>query len=120
MSQRNSVAPTQCVKRAVEPFAEIGVGNIKRLQGIDPPEFRLRVSDYRVRFHRDSETLLILRVRNRREAYRKGLMRRRVTPVTRRIAPYFSRYLVTVAQRDAGSVGAVIVRRTGFSHVRLK
>jgi hypothetical protein len=47
-------------------------------------------------------------------------MRRRVTPVTRRIAPSFSRYLVTVAQRDAGSVGAVIVRRTGFSHVRLK
>ena len=77
----------QRVKQAVEPFAEIGVGNIKRLQGIDPPEFRLRVSDYRVRFHRDSETLLILRVRNRREAYRKGLMRRRVTPVTRRKAP---------------------------------
>ena len=70
MSQRNSVAPTQCVKRAVEPFAEIGVGNIKRLQGIDAPEFRPRVADYRVCFHQDSETLLILRVRNRREAYR--------------------------------------------------
>lgn len=25
---------------------------------------------YRVRFHQDSETMLILRVRNRREAYR--------------------------------------------------
>jgi mRNA-degrading endonuclease RelE of RelBE toxin-antitoxin system len=26
-------------------------GNVKKLQGIDPPEFRLRVGDYRVRFH---------------------------------------------------------------------
>jgi mRNA-degrading endonuclease RelE of RelBE toxin-antitoxin system len=26
-------------------------GDVKRLQGIDPPEFRLRVGDYRVRFH---------------------------------------------------------------------
>lgn len=43
---------------------------MKRLQGIDPPEFRLRVGDYRVRFHNNSETVTVLRVRNRREAYR--------------------------------------------------
>ena len=58
------------VKQAVERFAETGADNVKRLQGIDPPEFRLRVGDYRVRFYQDSETLRILRVRNRREAYR--------------------------------------------------
>lgn len=58
------------VKQAVERFAETGAGNVKRLQGIDPPEFHLRVGDYRVRFYQDSETLRILRVRNRREAYR--------------------------------------------------
>ena len=58
------------VKQAVERFAETGAGNVKRLQGINPPEFRLRVGDYRVRFYQDSETLRILRVRNRREAYR--------------------------------------------------
>jgi mRNA-degrading endonuclease RelE of RelBE toxin-antitoxin system len=58
------------VKLSVERFAETGTGNVKRLQGVDPPEFRLRVGDYRVRFHRKDNTLTILRVRNRREAYR--------------------------------------------------
>jgi mRNA-degrading endonuclease RelE of RelBE toxin-antitoxin system len=43
---------------------------MKKLQGIDPPEFRLRVGDYRVRFHNDGETVTVLCVRNRREAYR--------------------------------------------------
>jgi mRNA-degrading endonuclease RelE of RelBE toxin-antitoxin system len=58
------------VKQAVERFADTGAGNVKRLQGIDPPEYRLRVGDYRVRFHLDDETVQVLRVRNRREAYR--------------------------------------------------
>jgi mRNA interferase RelE/StbE len=58
------------VKQAVERFAETGAGSVKRLQGINPPEYRLRVGDYRVRFELDSETVRILRVRNRREAYR--------------------------------------------------
>lgn len=58
------------VKQAVERFAETGAGNIKRPQVIDPAEFRLRVGDWRVRFHQDAETMRILRVRNRREAYR--------------------------------------------------
>lgn len=58
------------VKHCVERFAETGAGNVKRLQGIDPPEFRLRIGDYRVRFHNDGETVTVLRVRNRREAYR--------------------------------------------------
>jgi mRNA-degrading endonuclease RelE of RelBE toxin-antitoxin system len=58
------------VKQSVERFAETGAGNVKRLQDIDPPEFRLRVGDYRVRFHQDNDTMRILRVRNRREAYR--------------------------------------------------
>ncbi|MGO9231488.1 MAG: type II toxin-antitoxin system RelE family toxin [Bryobacteraceae bacterium] len=43
---------------------------MKRLQAIDPPEYRLRVGDYKVRFHQDDDTVRILRVRNRREAYR--------------------------------------------------
>ncbi len=30
------------VKQSVERFAETGAGNVKKLQGIDPPEFRLR------------------------------------------------------------------------------
>jgi mRNA-degrading endonuclease RelE of RelBE toxin-antitoxin system len=58
------------VKQAVERFAETGAGNVKKLQSIDPPEYRLRVGDYRVRFHLDDETVQVLQVRNRREAYR--------------------------------------------------
>jgi mRNA-degrading endonuclease RelE of RelBE toxin-antitoxin system len=58
------------VKQAVERFADTGAGNVKRLQGIEPPEYRLRVGDYRVRFHQEDETVRVLRVRNRREAYR--------------------------------------------------
>lgn len=58
------------VKQAVERFAETAVGNVKRLQGINPPEFRLRIGDYRVRFHLDETTIHVLRVHHRREAYR--------------------------------------------------
>jgi mRNA-degrading endonuclease RelE of RelBE toxin-antitoxin system len=31
-------------------FVESDEGDVKRLQGIEPPEFRLRIGDYRVRF----------------------------------------------------------------------
>ena len=58
------------IKNALERFVETGAGNVKRLQDVDPPEFRLRVGDYRVRFHTDNRTVTVLRVRNRREAYR--------------------------------------------------
>jgi len=58
------------IKQAVERFAATGAGNIKRLQGIEPPEYRIRVGDYRARFHLEGDTVQVLRVRNRREAYR--------------------------------------------------
>jgi len=58
------------VKQAVERFAASGAGNVKKLQGVDPAEFRLRVGDWRVRFELDAVTVRVLRVRNRREAYR--------------------------------------------------
>jgi len=58
------------VKQAVERFAHTGAGNVKKLQGLDPPEYRLRVGDYRVRFYQESKTIQVLRARNRREAYR--------------------------------------------------
>jgi hypothetical protein len=32
-------------------FASTGVGDVKALRGLHPPEFRLRVGDWRVRFH---------------------------------------------------------------------
>ena len=58
------------IKQSVERFAATGADNVRRLQGIEPPEHRLRIGDYRVRFHLEPGTIRILRVRNRREAYR--------------------------------------------------
>jgi len=54
----------------VERFAETGAGSVKRLHGFDPPEFRLRVGDYRALFLLENDTMRVLRVRNRKEAYR--------------------------------------------------
>jgi mRNA-degrading endonuclease RelE of RelBE toxin-antitoxin system len=45
-------------------------GDVKLLKGSDPREYRLRVGDYRIRFLDLGETLQILSVRHRREAYR--------------------------------------------------
>lgn len=58
------------IKNAVERFASTGAGNVKKLQGIDPPEYRLRTGEWRIRFHFEGSTLTVLRVRNRKEAYR--------------------------------------------------
>jgi len=55
---------------AINRFAATGAGNVQGLHGIHPPEFRLRVGDWRVRFHDHGDWLDVLRVRNRREAYR--------------------------------------------------
>jgi hypothetical protein len=55
---------------AIHRFAATGAGNVQGLRGIHPPEFRLRVGDWRVRFHDHGDWLDILRVRNRRDAYR--------------------------------------------------
>ncbi|MGH2917077.1 MAG: type II toxin-antitoxin system RelE family toxin [Solirubrobacteraceae bacterium] len=47
-------------------------GDVKRLTGHKPPQWRLRVGDYRIRFNRDHDTrtVLILRVLPRGRAYR--------------------------------------------------
>lgn len=55
---------------AIQRFVLTNAGNIKKLQGIDPPEFRLRVGDFRVRFsYLDADTVRITRVQNRKDAY---------------------------------------------------
>jgi mRNA interferase RelE/StbE len=47
-----------------------GEGDVKRLLDIDPPEFRLRVGDYRLRFRESGDAIEIVSVKHRREAYR--------------------------------------------------
>lgn len=60
------------VMAAFDAFASDGTGDVKRLQGVKPPEWRLRVGDYRAGFTFDSarQVLEILYVRHRRDAYR--------------------------------------------------
>jgi mRNA-degrading endonuclease RelE of RelBE toxin-antitoxin system len=56
--------------RGLARFAATGEGNVKRLQAIEPPELRLRLGDYRLRFYDHGDSIEILRVRKRGEAYR--------------------------------------------------
>jgi mRNA interferase RelE/StbE len=58
------------ILRLVGRYLATGEGDVKRLQDIEPPEFRLRVGDYRLRFHDHGESILVLAVKHRREAYR--------------------------------------------------
>lgn len=49
-------------------YLETGEGDVKRLQNIEPPEFRLRIGEYR--FHEHENAIRITAVKHRREAYR--------------------------------------------------
>jgi mRNA-degrading endonuclease RelE of RelBE toxin-antitoxin system len=60
------------IVRMVERLAETGYGDVTRLQGVDPPEWRLRIGDLRVRFQYDygDRIIRVLRVLPRGRAYR--------------------------------------------------
>jgi len=45
-------------------------GAIKKLQGPQPPEFRLRSGDWRICFHRKAGAIIVLRVQNWKQAHR--------------------------------------------------
>jgi mRNA-degrading endonuclease RelE of RelBE toxin-antitoxin system len=51
-------------------FALTESGDVKQLEGYDPPQFRLRLGDYRIRFRNLGDSIQIVRVRHRKEAYR--------------------------------------------------
>lgn len=58
------------ILHAVARLLATGEGDVKQLQNIDPPQFRLRVGDYRVRFYDFGGSIEIFSVKHRREAYR--------------------------------------------------
>jgi mRNA interferase RelE/StbE len=58
------------IVNAIYRFGESGAGNIKALHGTHPPEFRLRVGDWRVCFYDHADSIEILRVQHRSGAYR--------------------------------------------------
>jgi mRNA-degrading endonuclease RelE of RelBE toxin-antitoxin system len=57
--------------KTLDRFLATNSGNVKQLEGFDPPQYRLRVGDWRVIFRKSGcDTIEIVRVRNRSEAYR--------------------------------------------------
>lgn len=62
----------QRITEALERYAADEHGDVLRLKDIEPPEWRLRVGDWRVRFQLDFEEriLYVLRVLPRDKAYR--------------------------------------------------
>ena len=58
------------ILHVIARYLATGEGDVKRLQDVEPPELRLRVGDYRVRFHDLSDSIVVLAVKHRREAYR--------------------------------------------------
>jgi mRNA-degrading endonuclease RelE of RelBE toxin-antitoxin system len=57
--------------RSLDRFLRTSVGNVKQLEGYDPPLFRLRTGPWRLIYrYQGEEAIEVVRVRNRREAYR--------------------------------------------------
>jgi len=57
---------------ALDRYAESGHGDVTRLTDVEPPQYRLRVGGWRVRFlvDREAEVLEVLHVLPRGKAYR--------------------------------------------------
>ena len=60
------------VVAALERYAATGYGDVVRLTNVEPPQYRLRVGGWRVRFTVDlrARVLYVLSVRPRGKAYR--------------------------------------------------
>ena len=55
---------------AVERFAADGAGDVKKLHDVTPATWRLRVGRWRVLFRVDAGAMVVVAVRDRRDAYR--------------------------------------------------
>ena len=60
----------QRVLAALDAFAETGRGDVVKLQDIQPPEYRLRIGEYRVRLRLGGQLIEVLHVLPRSQAYR--------------------------------------------------
>jgi mRNA-degrading endonuclease RelE of RelBE toxin-antitoxin system len=70
LSSAPSIKLPLSISSTLARYLDTGEGDVKRLRDIEPSEFRLRVGDYRLRFHDDGDTIRITAVKHRREAYR--------------------------------------------------
>jgi mRNA interferase RelE/StbE len=58
------------VLEKIETLSEDLAGDVKQLTSFTP-EYRLRVGDYRVLFEVEEDSVVVYRIRHRREVYRK-------------------------------------------------
>jgi mRNA-degrading endonuclease RelE of RelBE toxin-antitoxin system len=58
------------ILRTLARFLASEEGDVKRLQGIEPPLYRLRTQDHRIFFRDLAESIEVTRVRARKNAYR--------------------------------------------------
>jgi mRNA-degrading endonuclease RelE of RelBE toxin-antitoxin system len=58
------------ILRTLARFLQSGKGNVKRLQGVEPPLHRLRAQDHRVFFRDHGDYVEVTSVRDRKQAYR--------------------------------------------------
>jgi len=70
--QRLDDQVSERVRGVVRRLAETGQGDVTRLKGEVPPQWRLRIGDWRVRFRFDREAgaIVVQRVLPRGRAYR--------------------------------------------------
>jgi len=64
----SSQLQTKIIK-GIEIMSDDLLGDVKRLTNFTP-EYRLRVGDHRVLFEIENESIIVYRVRHRREVYR--------------------------------------------------
>jgi mRNA-degrading endonuclease RelE of RelBE toxin-antitoxin system len=58
------------ILHALGRFIATDEGDVKQLHDSDPPEIRLRTGAYRVRFYDHGNSIQILSVKHRKDAYR--------------------------------------------------
>lgn len=58
------------ILRTLARFLESEEGNVKRLQGVEPPLYRLRTQDHRVIFRDLGDSIEVTRVRKRKDVYK--------------------------------------------------
>jgi len=57
--------------KSLDRFLKTGAGNVKQLEGFNPPLFRIRIGAWRLIYRKQGDTAIeVVRVRNRKDAYR--------------------------------------------------
>jgi mRNA interferase RelE/StbE len=68
---RLSETDARGVLEAIEAYVASGIGDVKKLKGYTPPTWRLRIGEFRVLYQRRESTIVITRIRDRRDVYRR-------------------------------------------------